>query len=410
MKALATSVQHTSYDPVKLQLIVNTWWSKTGRQGTPQSVTTYNDFAAAIPLMTKEDYVKTSWALWDAKGSERFFIGGSSATTGNPKLILTRVPPKDSAPNEMDRALVRLLRTERFIRDGDVVANLFGVVHFSLLHHAMCRIAEPCRANVVPVGSLEQGSQAKGQLDFLAALCVNVLVGTPSSIVQIAHAAQLCSVELPIDRILFTGEAMGAAKQTFVKKSFPKAKILGLYGLSECGFIGIGENDSYSVRDDAYFLELDNEGRLFVSVLDPDEIIPILRYPTGDTAMLFTSDRGFHLKNLRRGGIDFNFMGNLIEFRKIQDVVGRTLGCETEELQLTLSTDVQGRDLLKVCILGGVEQKSHLMRIKHAICEIPEVREALEKNAGDVSIELREITSSSKTSRFKQSLVIDLRK
>jgi phenylacetate-coenzyme A ligase PaaK-like adenylate-forming protein len=401
--------QHSSFNAARLQSVVEAWAAVNGRGAKAPRIEKYEDFTNVVPVMTKAAYVEMAEKAWRERDGQRFYVGGSSGTTSRAKLVLSPIPPFGSAPSEIDRGLVRMFREVPCIKEGDVAANLFAVSSFSLLHHSMCRIVEVCRANVLPAGTLEQGAGGKAQLEFMAACGVNVLLGCPSSLIQVGNTARKHGIQLNIERILFCGEVLSSVKERLLKSVFPAARIIGVYGASECGFIGIGENGDYRIREDAYFIEFDPEAGLLLTSLDLTRRPLLLRYAVGDRGNIVETPNGFHLTGLDRVGIEFNFSGNLIEFDLIQRTVGQALGTESPQVQLTLKTDADGRDWIAISVFEDNVYDEALSRAKQAVAALPEIREGLVKEAGGVSISCQPIEKAEISCIGKQKYIVDLR-
>ena len=404
------SNQRSRFDAVQVQPTIEAWWQLEGHPGTAPVVTDYDAFTRLVPVMTKEGYIEAARSAWARRGKTRFYLGGTSGTSGPTKRILTMIPPRTGRASEANRALVHSFLKRGILAEGDVMANLFGVIHFSLLHHAMCRIAEACHTSIIPVGNLDKGPGAHTQLAFLAEHGTNVLTGTPSSLIQIANAVRDCGIDLPVERVISTGEDLAPTKVALLCRVFPGVQLISLYGMSECGFIAIGCGDNgYLIREEAFFLELDPDQGLLVTSLDPAHQPPILRYATGDIASITSNETDTVLADIRRIGVDFNFMGNIIDFHKVQEVVGRTLAAPKTQVQLVLTVDSDGRDLLNIRVLGETLPEGNTARVRAAIVALPEIGEALDKNAGNVAVKACSPGDAFLSPCMKQCPIVDLR-
>jgi indoleacetate--lysine synthetase len=186
-------------------------------------------------------------------------------------------------------------------------------------------------------------------------------------------------------------------------------KVFGLYGLSECGFIGISREseENYILRDTSYFVENTAENGIVVTSFDTRAPIPLLRYRTGDVGTLEATETGYILGSVTRAGTDFNYMGNLLSYDAIKDVALRVVGTSDFSMQLHLSTDAHGTDALTVCILehsttGEIEEA-----LTAALLQMPEIREGYEKTAGRLHVKREPWTAARITARQKEALVID---
>ena len=336
------------------------------------------------------------------------YVGGSSGTTSKSKLVLAYTPRLGVGPSDEQRELIVSLRQAGIFQPGDVVANGFLVGLFSILHHGMNRVLDACGTTIVPLGSLDE-SCVESQLEFLAQVGTNVLVGTPGTLVQIAHAVRRTGISLDIRRIAFTGERLGATKLALLRSVFPGVRVISLYGISEAGFVAIGDEQAgtHKVRENAYFLETDEEGRLMLTCLDPSSPIPIVRYMPGDRISLESVDGTAWISHIERSNLDFNFMGNLVELRSIRAAVAQGTGSADPLVDVVLRTEDDGRDRLTVRVYGVAE--SGLDQARQLVFALPEVREAFEKNAGTVEVIAAQLEDAVLSGRQKQKQILDYR-
>ncbi len=403
-----STVTDSGFDAASVAPILARWWTLAGRTGTPPTITDLDDFRSAVSPMSGPDYARIALAAYAGRGTNAVYVGGSSGTTGKSKLVLSRIPARGVGASEQEVALIRTLRQRGHAGPGDVFANLFMVGHFSILHHGINKMLEACQSTIVPVGTLPAEAPWV-QVDFLRGCGVNALAGTPSSIVQLANVLRMTGRHLPIRRILYTGEGFGAAKRALVASVFPEARIVGLYGLSETGFMGIETATAgvYEVQRGAYFLETDAQDRLLVTGLDATQTVPILRYATGDRTLLTQVGDTVLLRGVERTGRDFNFMGNLIGLSCVQGSIARTSGLAEPEIEIRLTTDGIGRDILTVTLFGDANDSAACARMRDGLLLIPELREAIDKDAGDVLVECRPPEQFTLTPRQKQKIIID---
>jgi indoleacetate--lysine synthetase len=412
--ALTPSVRmtHSRYDAAKVQAVVDRWWASSaparGEGGPAPRVDTYEDFVRLVPRMQSADYVALTEAVYREHAATPYYVGGSSGTTSKSKLVLTYTPVPGSAPTEDQRELIGQLRRGGVFQAGDVVANCFLVGLFSILHHGMNRILDACCATVVPLGTLDE-TAAASQLAFLAQCGTNVLVGTPGTLVQIAHAVQRTGIRLAIARIAFTGERLGKAKLQLLRSVFPGVRVISLYGISECGFIAVGDEESgdLRVRENAYLVETDPDGVVLLSVLDPSNPVPVLRYAPGDRVTLEAGADGAWIRQVERSNLDFNFMGNLVELRSIRAAVAQGTGSADPLIDIVLHTGDDGRDELTVRVYGMAD--GELDQARRLVAALPELREADEKNAGRVVVAGAALAQLELSGRQKQRQILDHR-
>lgn len=398
---------HTQFEPERLQAVVDKVWQLRYPEQTAPKVKSYQDFTGLIPVMRGDDYGAVARAAFARHAEKPVMIGGTSGTTGESKLVLGRTNTPGSRPTEDDIQLITELRMLGALNPGDVVVNLFMVGLFSILHHGFNRLLEACYCSIIPIGMLNQEQEEK-QLKFMAACGVNVLVGTPGTLIQVAHAVRKQGISLNIKRILFTGERMGEAKATVLRSVFPGVRIIGCYGLSECGFVAIEQaNGRYRVRENAYFLEQDQSGRLLVTCLDAELPAPILRYDTGDEITFVQTGSATYLHNIDRADTSFNFVGNLVDVKKLRQAIADLLGRSDVILEVELNTDSDGRDDLLVRVLVDTPVDGDL--VLDYLCRQEELKEALEKGAGNIRVEQCPPEQAKLSGRNKHRHLIDNR-
>lgn len=410
---LAVAMSHSVFDSELVGACVRRAKAMGGlTPKVPDAFANYETFTKCVPIMDRSGYRQLAASVFSGVRLERFVIGASSGTSGKPSLVLSRSGVRKGQGGQSDTDLVERLKHAGVFQPGDVVANLFAVEQFSVLHHGACRLLEGCGVDIVPIGRLESGRRAEAQLALLAELKVNVLFGTPSSIVQIANAISVSSLKIPICRVAFTGENLGNAKRRWVGSVLgDSVQFFGLYGLSECGFVALSREaaETYVVREGAYFVEIDDASGLLVTSLDSRTPVPIVRYATGDSAVLERQGNECILRQIVRTGVEFNYMGNIVSYDAIKNVAAEVIGHRDFAIQVQLTTDDEGTDVLGVRILQSGDLDVPTDRIGAAIREVPELREGEEKGVGRIVVSLEPWQSAAVSARQKEALVIDNR-
>jgi len=403
-------IQHTPFDADKIQAIVDKLWAlKSNNTEAAPKISSYDEFAALVPTMNGSQYTELAQQAFKQHTEVPVLIGGSSGTTGPSKLILERTNTPGSRPSEDDIQLITELRMAGALNPGDVVVNLFMVGMYSLLHQGFNRILEACYCSVIPLGSLNT-DHLHNQLTFMANAEVNVLVGTPGTLIQMANAVKDSGITLNIKRILFTGERMGEAKANVLKAIFPGVRIIGCYGLSECGFVAVEQfNGKYQVRDYAYFLEKSAQGRLLVTSLNPNLPTPVVRYDTGDQFNFISLANKIFLDNLDRADNSFNFIGNLIKCSTITTLASEFLAQKDVLIEVALDTDEQGRDNLLITLLVDGLSLAQCQTFEAQLCQLEDFREALDKRAGTVSVVCAPPQAATLSERNKHRTIVDRR-
>ncbi|MBQ4849993.1 AMP-binding protein [Pseudoalteromonas sp. MMG012] len=402
-------LQHTAFDKKRIQAIVNKYWGLSFPEDTPPQIDDYESFAARVPEMDKASYIKLSEQAFANHREVPLIIGGSSGTSGQSKLVIEKTNTPGSRPSEDDIQFITELRMSGVLNPGDIAANLFMVGMYSILHHGFNRIIEACYASVLPLGMLNP-EHTETQLAFMKQHNVNVLTGTPGTLIQIAHAVKATGVELNIERILYTGERLGEAKAKVLRDAFPNVRIVGFYGLSECGFMAIEEvSERYKVRQNAYFLELNQQGRLLVTCLNEETPVPFLRFDTGDAVSLVARGDQVIMGGIDRSDTSFNFVGNLVDMKVLRDIAAMAINERDVLLEALLDTNDLGQDLLIIRVLHDALDDVQKGQISNALLAYEELKEALDKDTGLITIEFDSTQSASLTGRNKHRQILDER-
>lgn len=400
---------HSEFDKRRVQKVVNKLWAMLKPEQQAPKIDDYQSFVNNVPEMDKNTYAELSELAFANRTETPLIIGGTSGTSGQSKLVLEKTNTPGSRPSEEDIQLITELRMAGVLNAGDIVANLFMVGMYSILHHGFNRIIEACYASVLPLGGLNP-EQVNSQLSFMKKYKVNVLTGTPGTLIQVAHAVKESGVQLNIERILYTGEAMGEAKAQVLKDAFPGVRIVGFYGLSECGFLAIEVGqDRYKVLQNAYFIELNAKGRLLVTNLNEESPVPFVRFDTGDAVELLSSAGQLIMQGIDRSDTSFNFVGNLVDVKELRAISAAAAGLEDLLIEATLSTRQDGKDALEIRVLCQGLSEAQQQQISAALLGYEEVKEALDKNSGLVTVIFDLPKNSRLTGRNKHRQILDLR-
>ncbi|HAU2960483.1 TPA: AMP-binding protein [Salmonella enterica subsp. diarizonae] len=336
-------------------------------------------------------------------------LGATSGTTGAMKMVSVRLKSSKDAVSSSEHNLIHTLRARQVFSPGDVVGNLFTINLFSSLHYSACEILKHCRAHVVPVGDI--ALLLKSHYDFLAEIRLSALFGVPATIVQFVETMISFGVPLAIKKVVFTGEPMLVAHENYLREVLgDDLRIIGLYGLSECGFIGIsveGQHNQYLLFSDDFFFEYEDEKGLLVTSLDPDSSRKLVRYPVGDMGKLSFENNDIYFQGIKRNAVDFNFMGNLISHEKIFKMINRRLPDAIVQIVLSLSEDRQ--EIMDINICCDVSHDLYLSELEDEICHFPDIYEAYMKNRGRINLTVVEYNALLFSPRGKCLLVCDVR-
>jgi len=336
-------------------------------------------------------------------------LGATSGTTGAMKMVSVRLKSSKDSVSSSEHNLIHNLRARQIFSPGDVVGNLFTINLFSSLHYSACEILKHCRAHVVPVGDI--ALLLKSHFDFLAEIRLSALFGVPATIVQFVETMISLGVPLVIKKVVFTGEPMLVSHENYLREVLgDDLRIIGLYGLSECGFIGMsveGQHNQYMLFADDFFFEYEDKKGLLVTSLDPDASRKLVRYPVGDMGKLSVENNDIYFQGIKRNAVDFNFMGNLISHEKIFTMINRRLLDAIVQIVLSLSADRQ--EIMDIKICGEVSHDLDLSELEDEICHLPDIYEAYMKNRGRINLTVVEYNALLFSPRGKYLLVCDVR-
>jgi hypothetical protein len=115
------------------------------------------------------------------------------------------------------------------------------------------------------------------------------------------------------------------------------------------------------------------------------------------------------LSGLRRKGLSFNYMGNLVTYDEVHALAAEALEREDFSLQLELTPGERGTDLLIAHVFGAQDRGNDAARLQEAFCASPDFREGYEKRAGRVEVRFEPWIAAELSGRQKQKPVIDRR-
>jgi len=262
---------------------------------------------------------------------------------------------------------------------------------------------------VVPVGDISLLEHT--HFDYLKDAGLAVLFGVPATIIQFVEHMALLGHSIPIKKVVFTGEPMLPAHIKYLRKLLGNGlQIFGLYGLSECGFIGMSLKDDpncYQLFDEDYFFEYTPDNGLLATSLDDQLTSTLIRYPIGDFGDLTLGNGKLYFKSIKRKPIEFNFMGNLISHRLVASRINTIARIPTIQIVLSLTDEL----LELMTIRLAVEHLDHnvLADIEKSVSELPEIYEAYMKNRGMISVVVDDLKDFDYSARGKLLLVSDKR-
>lgn len=279
----------------------------------------------------------------------------------------------------------------RQLKAGDRVANLFFAgdlyTSFIFIHGALSN---------APIPILEFPFTCKVEDELLINNIrlhnINVLAGVPVQLIRLAHYLKEMGQTLPmVETILYGGESLFDSQVAIIRQVFPHAR-LGSIGCAsvDAGLIGFADPDckqgEHRVFSDETIIEIVDEithqpiiesgkrGLLVVTNLQR-QLMPVIRYPTGDMACWCEPEqpgRKFALQGRANQGYRIRF-GILSLF---PDDLATQLSQQTELLawQLELSQKA-GQDQIRLLVASL--QTVDIDRIRHRVmAAFPGLKEA----------------------------------
>ncbi|MEW5716624.1 AMP-binding protein [Pseudomonas sp. SB113] len=200
-------------------------------------VTSYEDFALKYPPVDKQGLMAVSDKLILADKLKNCYVISTSGTTSRPLVLASRIF-RDITENSYPYQ-IRGFMAEHVFCENDTVVNLLTAGCLGYNYEGMCRLLEPIGSTVLPVGRPDIMNNMPYLLETMARFNTNVLVGSPTGIIQIAQAAENLNIDLLITKIVFVGEAFHPSKRDFIQRLWPRAEFYSLYGATEFGFAAV---------------------------------------------------------------------------------------------------------------------------------------------------------------------------
>jgi phenylacetate-CoA ligase len=182
-----------------------------------------------------------------------------------------------------DMFLDRIMERWNPIDPGDVLVSLFSAGHMWSAHYFHNALGRRSGASTIPFETPDDADLGRS-LDFYAHLGVTALAATPDAIRRILRFCAATERRLPwLRKILWAGAGFDAATAELLSRQFPHVQAWGLYGSAETWMVGyIGPEcaqNTVHVLPHQY-VEIDR-GRLLLTTLHTDSVIPIVRYDMG---------------------------------------------------------------------------------------------------------------------------------
>ncbi|WP_454846125.1 hypothetical protein [Pseudomonas farris] len=381
-----TIKSRTSFDVDKFNKMVGEYADKAYPLNLP-TVMGYEDFAQKYPPLSKKALMGVSDTLIDSGKLKQCYVISTSGTTSSPLVLASRIfqrVTEDSYPYQ-----VRGFMAEHVFCADDTVVNLLTAGCLGYNYEGMCRMLEPIGSTVLPVGRPDVMNNMPSLLSTMKRFNANVLVGSPTGIIQIAQAAERLNVDLAITKIVFVGEAFHLGKRGFIQCLWPKVRFYSLYGATELGFVAVNtpamEPHQHLILSDWFFMEQTDTGELLVTDLKAP-MVPIIRYRIGDVGELTQrEDKRYYLEIGPRVAEEFSLGGHRISLTQVAQAL-IAAGVSAEAFQVSLSTTDAGKDC--VTVLVDVElstfDASWTARLEEQLFHIPKLKEAMARGVAVV--------------------------
>ncbi|CAH6333717.1 AMP-binding protein [Pantoea agglomerans] len=370
----------------------------------------YEHFARSVPIskLVRMHEVEGKQGD-DSSANLPSLIGATSGTSGKMKPVRIQLKNGGCSVSASERNFIYHLRERRVFFPQDVVGNLFTINLFSTLHQSACDIVKYCQGSIVPVGDI--ALLTRDHFLFLQEVELSVLFGVPATIIQFVEAMLSNKVPIGIKKIVFTGETLRPSQAEWLRSRLGRTlSIVGLYGLSECGFLGLTDAqdcDEYTLFNDDFFFEQDPVHGLLVTSLDPSAKNRLIRYPTGDGVELTFHNKQLKMRIMARKDLLFNFVGNLISVESIAATVAESI--PESFIQLVIRSEKGQQELLLVNVAGKNLQTQQLELIAQKLRARPELAEVYQKQRGRLEVHSVAENAFVLSARGKHQFVVDER-
>ena len=176
-------------------------------------------------------------------------------------------------------------------------------------------------------------------LDQLRAKKTNLLHGMPS---QIHGLIKNVSKGFKIPLVETSGEVLRSNQRENIENFF-STKVIDRYGLAESGIVAyqMPSQVNLSVIDFHTFVEVEEDGEIVVTNLN-NNIMPLIRYRTGDFCTSKGIINGFHQIKIKEGRehLVANYKGNKFNTASIEDIIFTFEEVRDLQFQLTKNREV----------------------------------------------------------------------
>jgi phenylacetate-CoA ligase len=260
-----------------------------------QDITSFS--LGALPIINQNEFWKSNKFENNQLLTSDFSDGilfKSGGTSGNPKFSAFTKDEWSMFTKEFGDGIAKGL-----IKSGDYVGNLFyaGELYASFVF--IMKSLEQCPKNIVQfpmTGSMDNIDIVKTIQEYN----LNVLVGVPTTFMNLADYMLKNKIKTNVNLILFGGESLYRDQILKIEEAFPRAKVTSI-GIASVdgGHLGFFDdtckNGEHRVFQSSTIVEIIDEesgesivepgkpGRLIYTNLTR-KLMPIIRYPAGDRA------------------------------------------------------------------------------------------------------------------------------
>lgn len=401
---------HTKFSSDRFNRMIHAY-NETGRLPPMPEAASIEELQARYVPTSKEDLRRTSQSFMADGHFKGSYVIATSGTTSEPLVLGHRIW-EDVAEDTYPYQFFVYLITHVFSAE-DVVVNLFTPGGLGVLYEGANRFLEPTGATILPIGLLQSIQSSDRYVSLFKELGVNTVMGAPSSVVQFAQTARAHRVDLDIRKVVYTGEHFFPTKKKLVSKIWPLTRYFSLFGAVEYGFAAVNTPEMpegvHEILDDWYVLEVDEDDNVLLTDLT-GPLIPVIRYRIGDKGRLVpphADSSGAGLIIDGRSDASFNIAGNAISHETVRRAIEKAVG-RSENLQIILDTDVEGRDLITVALDADLEAEPALSELAlRGLVSINEIAEGINRSTVLSRVAGREALV--KNWRTKTSDIIDCR-
>lgn len=332
----------------------------------------------------------------------------SGGTTGKPKFSVYTKNEWEEFTRIFGQGMAQV------IDDGDRVGNLFyaGELYASFLFIEKSLEYCPRHSVTFPIAGATDLDQV---IDLVRTYNINVLAGVPTTFMRLAQLLNDRNETLPLNKILYGGEALFPDQKELLAQAFNKPMIASVgYASVDAGQLGGSEPSlgfgAHKVLAGSIMQIVDEHGELITKPNEPGRMLmtnltrtlmPIVRYPVGDCAKWIVPGESFFIlgradEGARIGPVTVN-----------RDDIAHVLSClgSSAQFQLVIKRE-DSKDLLEIHCQGSLncnEAFSVLMR------ERAMLKTSIEKGliASPVFVQVDELVRNARTGKLR--FVIDQR-